>query len=231
MLDWVDTVRRMEEMNPDEFAQALEESPVAYVPMGTLEFHGYHLPIGNDALKAHAVCLRAAEQTGGVVLPPQFWGMGGGHKAWMTSIIVEAETVRSGLEVTLRRLVEMGFRAIVVVTGHYPGEQVELVKAVAKTIGAEAGGRCQMWALPEYEAYMGEGPARSDHAAIWETSILMELRPELVNLAALDDHSDDPLAGVYGTDPRRATLDLGKETVDGIVAGLVAWVQGALGGR
>lgn len=219
-----DRICRMEEMNPDQFALAMAESPVAYVPMGTLEFHGYHLPIGNDALKAHAICLRAAAQTGGVVLPAQYWGTGGGHKAYPTSIIVEDAAVEVGLETTLRRLVEMGFRAIVILTGHYPGEQVSLVQEAADAIMAESDGSCQMWALPEYEAYRGVGATRSDHAAIWETSILMELRPELVSLEALNDHPDDPLCGVYGTDPRQASRALGKETVDGIVGELAAWV-------
>lgn len=220
---------RMEEMNPDEFTTAMEKAPVAYVPMGTLEFHGYHLPIGNDALKAHAICIRAAQVTGGVVLPPVYWGTGGGHKDYVTSIIVDDAVVRSGLEVTLTRLEEMGFRAIVVLTGHYPGEQVELVKQTAALVEANSGGRCSIWAGPEPEAYPGYPVEnRSDHAALWETSILMELRPELVKLHSFEAHSDNPYYGIYGESPLAATSKLGEETVDEVVSSLARWVEKVL---
>ena len=63
-----------EEMLPHELAVAIEEFPVAYVPVGSLEWHGRHLPLGNDAMKAHAICVCAAQKYGGVVVPPTFWG-------------------------------------------------------------------------------------------------------------------------------------------------------------
>jgi creatinine amidohydrolase/Fe(II)-dependent formamide hydrolase-like protein len=38
-----------------------------YVPFGLIEWHGRHLPLGNDALKAHGILVKAAERAGGVV--------------------------------------------------------------------------------------------------------------------------------------------------------------------
>jgi hypothetical protein len=73
---------RMELMTPDELEQVLAQAPVAFVPLGTYEHHGWHLPIGLDGIKAHGLCWRVAQRTGGTVptLPTFFYGTGGGHE-------------------------------------------------------------------------------------------------------------------------------------------------------
>ena len=65
--------RHYEEMYPWEIAQAISQAPVGYLPLGTLEWHGEHNVVGLDALKAQAICARAAQISGGVVLPPFYW--------------------------------------------------------------------------------------------------------------------------------------------------------------
>jgi creatinine amidohydrolase/Fe(II)-dependent formamide hydrolase-like protein len=44
---------RAELLSPDEIEVRLRQHPIVYIPLGTLEFHGPHLPIGLDALTAH----------------------------------------------------------------------------------------------------------------------------------------------------------------------------------
>ena len=46
---------RYEELLLGELDDILSNTPVAYFPLGTLEYHGPHLAIGNDALKAEAI--------------------------------------------------------------------------------------------------------------------------------------------------------------------------------
>src|SRR5215203_1249393 len=60
---------RFEEMFPWEIAAAMAEAPLCYLPLGTLEWHGEHAAVGLDALKAHTVCVRAAERSGGARCP------------------------------------------------------------------------------------------------------------------------------------------------------------------
>jgi creatinine amidohydrolase len=218
---------RYEEMLPDELRQAIAAAPVAYVPLGSLEWHGYHLPIGNDAIKVHEICLRAAEVTGGAVLPPLFAGVGGGHLDYFTSIMVEEPWIEPLLTRQFDCLARHGFRVIVAVTGHYPGEQVQMVRRAAEAHMAQPGS-AKVIALPEYEAFPSD-PRRGDHAAQWETSILWHLRPELVEMVRLTDGREDPLYGIFGKDPREhASAELGRETVEGIIEGLAAMVRGAL---
>eukprot|EP01050_Picozoa_sp_SAG11_P026302 SAG11_NODE_6252_length_1352_cov_1.470072_2_plen_183_part_00 len=65
---------KYEEMLPHEIASARKQRPIAYLPIGTLEWHGVHNAVGLDALKARAICVRAAEQFGGLCMPTLWWG-------------------------------------------------------------------------------------------------------------------------------------------------------------
>ncbi len=98
---------RYEEMRVGELAAAQAEASLVYVPIGSLEYHGWHLPTGFDAMHAHALCLRAAEQTGGVVLPATFWGTEG-HVAFAGSLLLRPDTLAALVRDALMRLTERG---------------------------------------------------------------------------------------------------------------------------
>ena len=53
---------QMQFMRPAQLEAALRKFPVVYVPFGLIEWHGRHLPLGNDALKAHAFLVKCAGQ-------------------------------------------------------------------------------------------------------------------------------------------------------------------------
>ncbi|MBW7863252.1 MAG: creatininase family protein [Candidatus Hydrogenedens sp.] len=219
---------RFEKMRPRDLARVLEQAPVAFVPLGTLEFHGWHLPFGFDALKALDLCERVAAKTGGAVLPPAYTGFGGGHRDFEGSILQEEAWTAGMLGRTCDRLIGMGFRVLVLLTGHYPEEQVAAVQRAAREAMERHPGAVVL-GLAEPQAYPGE--FRGDHAAKWETSIAMHLMPEKVDLRGMESH-DDPLYGIGGEDPREtASAALGRETVDTIVDVLAAQVREALTGR
>ncbi|HIG47868.1 MAG TPA: hypothetical protein EYQ20_16075, partial [candidate division Zixibacteria bacterium] len=56
--------RHYHELRPDELAALRDENPVAFWPLGLLEHHGWHLPVGFDGIKAERLCIRIAERTG-----------------------------------------------------------------------------------------------------------------------------------------------------------------------
>ena len=65
-----------EQMRPDQVRQQRESADIGFLPLGSLEWHGVHNPLGTDALKAwHICCLAAKELGGGAVFPPLVWGV------------------------------------------------------------------------------------------------------------------------------------------------------------
>jgi creatinine amidohydrolase len=222
---------RWEYLHPQEFAAAVAECPVCYLPLGTLERHGSHLPFGLDGLKAYGLCLRAAQRHGGVVLPPLHWGT---HGWW-------AEEYRRGLEgdrptrkqppgsvyihegllmnllLSMFREVEYaGFKVIVALTGHYPDNHLLAVKHAAAQYMVDS--QVKVWALAEYEL-SGEVEVGRDHAGKWETSLLLALYPELVKM----ERCPDPDSGEFlwcQPDALEATPEVGRRAVAYLAARL-----------
>ena len=65
---------RYEEMLPHEIVARLERFPAAFIGLGGLEWHGEHLAVGNDALKAEKLCELAAARSGGFAFPTLWYG-------------------------------------------------------------------------------------------------------------------------------------------------------------
>jgi creatinine amidohydrolase len=61
-------------MIPDQLIERREETPIAYLPVGALEWHGSHLPFGTDCMTVEHMAIHAARRVGGVVFPPMTYG-------------------------------------------------------------------------------------------------------------------------------------------------------------
>ena len=65
---------RYEYLRPNQIVAGREACPLLYLPLGTIEWHGPHNPVGLDGLKAHALCVRAGQKGGGLVFPTVWYG-------------------------------------------------------------------------------------------------------------------------------------------------------------
>jgi creatinine amidohydrolase len=244
------TPLQFEFSHPDDLEAALAAAPVAYLPLGTYEHHGWHLPVGFDGIKAHALCLRTAERTGGVVFPTFFYGTGGGHVGYKWTVMPPEEPIRPLLSLTLDELVRFGFRVIVLLTGHYAGEQVRMAHALAEEAQARhPAARFIGLTEPEITTPLPGDRSPGDHAAKYETSIAMALDPGWVRLDRLTPGRDaarvttpetprhegsqwepeHPLYAIWGEDPRAtASAEIGRQLVAEIVARLSRRVTDAL---
>lgn len=61
-------------LRPDEIIRERKRTSLIYLPLAPLEWHGPHLPVGLDPLRAELAACMLAEKTGGVVLPTLFLG-------------------------------------------------------------------------------------------------------------------------------------------------------------
>lgn len=242
MSGWADAVR-LELRLPSEIRAALAARSVVYVPLGTYEWHGEHLPIGLDAMTAHGISCHAAMRDGGLVCPPLYYGTGGGHGQYPWTIMTDGNTLRPLLVQTLRRLEDFGVETAILLSGHFAGEQLELIGQLERDWTA-GGNRMRVRAL---DVSMPGGLSLApDHAAIFETTLLGALWPDRVKLDKLPPlatvpsidpdgnemgpqrHSPDhPLFGIFGPDPRRYDPAVGPTLLDEMVNWLVREVRAA----
>jgi creatinine amidohydrolase len=196
---------QMQYLRPAQLEAAGRKFPAVYVPFGLIEWHGQHLPLGNDALKAHGILVRCAEKFGGVVYPPVYF-----HSGFRQEHMVPVLTdLFGGLKRT-------GFRVILGVSGHNVRQQIDMIdKALAPVVADGTVAGMGLW-----EMTLSQGPkSNSDHAAKWETSNMMHLYPDLVDMAALGDGPLNldmkPPSGIGGLDPRKhASAKVGRENVE-----------------
>ena len=208
-----------ERLTPSEFQDRLKKAPIAYLPLGTLEWHSSHLPLGSDSLQSQAFFVKLAQRAGGIVLPPlflgpdevkevdgfEYYGMDiygyspnapqqlRGSAYWIPSDLFLAL-----LEAVLKQIRRAGFK-IVVAHGHGPSTNLvvknsrKLSKKFDLTI---------MTIWRDKDQRDPDTEFQYDHAAMNETSIMMALHPDLVRMENLSrDKKKQPLA-IIGKDPR-----------------------------
>ena len=234
------------ELTPQDFRERLAQAPIAYLPLGTLEWHGEHLPLGADGLQAGGFFEILAHEVGGIVLPmlflgpdsvcqregQEFYGMDdNGHLAEQayrypdqqftgSAHLVPNETFHAIIAATFKQLARAGFR-IVVAHGHGPSGG--FVSEHAAEWKMRFGLECfNCWGSPEDSQGLG---IQVDHAAMNETSLVMALHPELVHMERLSSDLAVWPVGVDGKDPRlfasaevgRHAIALQKERMTGIL--------------
>lgn len=138
-----------EELTPKEFNERIKSAPIAYLPLGTLEWHGEHLPLGSDGIQSQGFFKRLASKVGGVVLPMLFLGpdrmeVDNEHELYGMDICyakseeynyyesqqligsaywVSDDTFKAVLEAVLKQIARAGFK-IVVAHGHGPSTMI-----------------------------------------------------------------------------------------------------------
>jgi creatinine amidohydrolase len=208
-------IHRLEELRPRELEARLREQPALVMALGTIEWHSHHLPLGLDLLKAQAIAERTAERSGAVLAPPAWWAAGGVPQPY--TLRLSGTLTEPVLAAVLQGFAEMGFRAILVVNGHYGLENSIAVRRAALSVETAA-----VVPVADYELLTDLGAA-GDHAGLWETALLLPERPDLVDL----DQPDLP--GVIGADPRAATTEQGAQGLE-LAAERAAAVLGRAGG-
>lgn len=200
-------------MLPDEFHRAMEALAVCFLPLGTVEWHGLHNALGLDSIKAHSLCIAAVQKAkGGIVHPPLYGGMGGLNQP--ATVKMEPETtwdnhlLRPWLEKLCGEFHRLGFRAVIMLTGHYGHNQQIVVRETA----ARMTERLQIPILGTSEYWLAlDSGYHGDHAGIGETSLLWHLQPDLVAMDRIDRDPD------YGKDDRikqGSSPELGKAYAD-----------------
>jgi len=196
---------QMQFMRPGQLEAAARRFPVVYVPFGCIEWHGRHLPLGTDALKAHGILVKCAERFGGVVYPPVYFHSG-----------FKREHIEGVIADLFQRLKASGFRVIIGVSGHNVQQQIDMIDKALEPVTADG----TVAGVGLWEISLSRGAdSNTDHAAKWETSDMMFFYPECVDLSQL---GTGPLAprmkppdGIGGLDPRKhASVEVGEKNVD-----------------
>lgn len=196
----------MAELSWPEFAAKIAGGAPVFLPLGSTEQHGYHMSLNVDVVLPTAVCERVAKAVGGIVAPTVAYGCksmprSGGGEAFPGTIGLDAHTYALVLRDVIRGLGRHGVKRLVLVSGHYENawptvEGLELGLRELRHEGIEDIEviRCEYWDFVHKATLERVFAPRSfpgidlEHASLLETSLMLALRPELVET---DKYPDD----------------------------------------
>ncbi len=224
---------RWEHLTGGTFEDAVKQAQgVCIVPVGVIEYHGPHLPLGTDMMQCHDLACAAAEREAAIVYPAYHLGVNTETKHFPGGIVLKDRLLFEILENVCAEISRNGLKKIVLLSGH-GGNRFFLPLFVQLALDKER----------DYTPYYVEGYGADPeffrslmetelhgHACECETSVALYSHPELVRMDLLDRERWWPaqgrlahLQGLYtpadwsgnfpehcAGDPRPATAEKGK---------------------
>jgi creatinine amidohydrolase len=195
-------VYALQEMTSPEVKDALHHARLAILPVGSNEQHGPHLALSVDIASAEAFARLLAEAVHPLALlaPPLPYGISVHHMPFAGTLTLQPETFEAVLMDVARSLAHHGLRRLFVVNGH-GGNQDALGVASVK-MRRDLGVRMTytLWPVIGGLAVAAHAKGRRvGHACLFETSLMMHLRPDLVRKDRLAE--GEMLEPVYGDAP------------------------------
>jgi creatinine amidohydrolase len=172
---------RLAELTSPRLEALRERRPIALWPVGAVEPHGPHAPLGTDTLISVGMCERATarlDDPPAVVLPPLAFGVTRYGAAFAGAIGISEATLRAVVLDVATALEQQGFRRLVIVNNHFEPEQV----ATLRTAAADAGALyLDLVRRRNAQRLTDEFRRGSCHAGRYETSLVLADAPRLVD--------------------------------------------------
>ncbi|KQS66399.1 creatininase family protein [Modestobacter sp. Leaf380] len=194
------TSRLLTELSAPAIAERLGPDSVLVLPTGAIEQHGPHLPVATDLIAAQTLAERTVEQFGDELdlwlLPPLAYTKSNEH-AWSGGTFwLSAETLLAVLHDLGRCVAKTPARRLAFLNGH--GGNSALLQVAARDLRLESGLRTFTLhpAVPADQG--GDSPAdelgMGVHGGHEETSLMLHLRPDLVDMTQADRWVPEHLA-------------------------------------
>jgi len=105
-------------LTPVALQQTIARCPLVIQPVGLLEWHGNHNAVGLDGLASQRVCERVIERIGDGVIMPTCWIGTYGYIHYPGTVCYDGETAYRVYKNMFREFIKLGFRLILVISGH-----------------------------------------------------------------------------------------------------------------
>jgi creatinine amidohydrolase len=179
----VSTSRRLIDLDSRTFERGLAQNPLVIVPVGALEAHGPHLPLGADQIQAEVTAGALAERVDAWVAPTVPYGSAPGARRFPGTVSLPMAPLEAYVAAVLSELARAGVRRFLVLSGHGErGHMAALREAAEETMRSHTGVRVAVLCDYEfvYELRGKDAPASDGHAGLLETSRVLALAPATV---------------------------------------------------
>ena len=180
---------RWDELTASDWPRAIEQSArTCILPIGILEKHGPHVPIGSDLIKVREWAARATQKEYAVVFPDYFYGQINEARQQPGTFALPERVVWDMIEATCDEIARNGFNKIVIINGH--GGNPDFLRYFIQTRLEKRRNYAVFFFQPSSDSAFStqmaklhqSDPKNDAHAGERETSELLYLRPDLVKM-------------------------------------------------
>lgn len=184
-----DLPARWDELTASDWPKALEKSNYTCIlPVGILEKHGPHAPIGSDLIHVREWAARVTKKEYSVIFPDYFYGQIYEARHQPGTFALPSRLIWEMLDATCEEIARNGFKKIVIINGH--GGNPNFLRFFVQSQLERRRDYVIYFYEPGQDAALNEkvreirksDPAGDQHAGERETSTLLYLRPDLVQM-------------------------------------------------
>ena len=202
-------------MTRNDIEKAVNQFPVAVLPVGSTEQHGPHLPLGVDTILAEFISREVCLKTGAILLPSIPFGYSWVWRDIPGTLSINEETLKKIIKDLANSLSRFGIKILAIINGHDANNSI--LKYVARELQDETDRiKILYFFYPDYEEVMKKYCSSETwyglfHADEFETSLMLAIRPQLVNMRkAVSEYPAKP--DLYG----KSTISLGHLSKSGV---------------
>jgi len=217
----------LSEMTMPEFAAARQHTGTVILPVGVVEQHGPHLPLGLDAMHALALAQETARRRKCLAAPPLWYGLCRSTAEHPGTVGISGPTLQALIYDLGLGFFRQKMRCLCLLTGHAGGTHqamlLDAAERLLKDTNLELAVVCVLDLLQEAREFLE--CAGDSHAGEVETSLALYLWPHLVKGTAPEEYPSFPPfvlvrdktghwpGGVWG-DPAKASPEKGQRLLE-----------------
>ncbi len=186
---------RLADLTWAEVKGYLEERRDVLLPFGSVEEHGYHLPLSTDGDVAVAIAEALSAETGVAVAPLVWYGVSNTTRAYPGTTMALFDSFKAYVRDILGSLRSSGFSVVYLLSGHLSSSQVVAIKEASREVEGLKAYFLDLRKL-DFSDILDTEPY---HACEAETSLMLYLHPEKVDMAkAVDEEIIEEKYAVQG---------------------------------
>lgn len=212
------------ELTPKEMNEIIKKYPIAYCAISPIEWHGNHLPLGTDAIRAEWLITKVCKNIGGILFPTEYYGTDGlvknnGQEFWYLESVVDKKLIGNFLIeehifyikvlMLVENIIRNNFKILVICTGHLAPQQISALNKIEEQFNNEKF-KIILWHSEKATFSIDLMTDDYLHAGIEETSEILYIDSELVKLNELGQSIEEKKLGLDKNLSKLITEEFGQ---------------------
>lgn len=187
----------LEEISMQDFEKKVKKSKTVIIPVGALEAHGPHLPLGTDTIEVYEIAKKVTKSVEVFVAPPLFYGICRSTSKHPGTVGIAGDTLRSLIRDIVKSLHANHLKNFIIISGHASRMHLSALQEVGELLLEEMPPDVKIALVSAYD--VARQAARNickteddSHAGEIETSLILHLKPHLVKGRGKEEYPNFP---------------------------------------